>query len=359
MDNLPGILAINPGSTSTKIAVYKGETPIFLKNIKHSNSDLAPFEKITDQFQFRKKLVMDQMTDADIAPESLKIIMGRGGLLKPIQSGIYEVNSAMLKDLRNSPLGEHASNLGGLIAHDIALSLPGARAYIANPVVVDEMIDLARYSGHPYFKRKSIFHALNQKAVAHEHAKSILKKYEDLNLIVAHLGGGITVGAHRKGKVIDVNQGLDGEGPFSPERSGTLPAGDLVRLCFSGKMTQKEIMLMIKGNGGLAAYAGTNSAYEVEMKAFEGDEKSSQQMQAMAYQVSKDIGAAATVLEGNVDGILITGGVANSKWFVDLIIDRVKFIAPVHVYPGEDEMRALAFNGLQLLKGEAISKIYE
>ena len=359
MQNQKLILAINPGSTSTKIAVYEGENPIFLKNIKHSKGSLEGFDKITDQFSFRRNLILSQLREAQIDLGRIAIIMGRGGLLKPIQSGIYEVNKAMIHDLKNSPLGEHASNLGGLIAIDIALTLPNARAFIANPVVVDEMNDLARYSGHPAFKRISIFHALNQKAIAFEHAKTNLKKYEDLNLIVVHLGGGITVGAHQKGKVIDVNQGLDGEGPFSPERSGTLPVGDLTRLCFTGKRTQKEIMAMIKGKGGLVAYAGTNSAYEVEKLAFEGDEKASQLMQAMAYQVSKEIGAMATVLEGNVDGILITGGVANSQWFVSMIIDRVKFIAPVHVYPGEDEMRALALNGMQIIKGEASVKIYQ
>jgi len=358
IDNVNRILAINPGSTSTKIAVYEGETPVFLKNLKHTSEMLAPFAKITDQFQFRKKLIISQIEEQEIQIESIKIIMGRGGLLKPIESGVYEVNDKMIRDLRNSPLGEHASNLGGLIAAHIAKSLSHARAFIANPVVVDEMIDLARFTGHPIFQRKSIFHALNQKAVAREHAKSMMKRYEDLNLIVVHLGGGITVGAHRKGRVIDVNQGLDGEGPFSPERAGTLPSGDLVRLCFSGKYSQKDIIGMIKGNGGLVAYAGTNSAYEVEMRAFEGDEKASLYLQAMAYQVSKDIGAMASVLEGEVDGILITGGVANSKWFVGMIADRVKSFAPVHVYPGEDEMRALAYNGLRILKGEAEIKIY-
>jgi len=359
MDNRARVLAINPGSTSTKIAVYEGEIPIFLKNLKHSKEALDQFEKITDQFEFRKKLILDQVREADIDLNSIKIVMGRGGLLKPIESGVYEVNKAMIHDLKNSPLGEHASNLGGLIAHDIASSLKDSRAFIANPVVVDEMIDLARFTGHPLFKRKSIFHALNQKAVAREHAKSSMKNYEDLNLIIVHLGGGITIGSHRKGRVIDVNQGLDGEGPFSPERTGTLPVGDLVKLCFSEKYSQKEIMAMIKGSGGLAAYAGTNSAYDIEMKAFEGDEKASQYLQAMAYQVSKEVGAMATTLSGDVDGILITGGVANSKWFVDLIIDRVKFIAAVHVYPGEDEMRALAFNGLRVLNGEAEIKIYQ
>ena len=358
MDNASRILAINPGSTSTKIAVYEGETPIFLKNIKHSQDSLEKFDKITDQFQFRKNLIIDQLVEAEIDLNSIRIVMGRGGLLKPIESGVYNVNKAMIRDLQDSPVGEHASNLGGLIADDIAGSLKDAKAFIANPVVVDEMHDLARFTGHPKFKRVSIFHALNQKAVAMEHAKSMLQRYEDLNLIVVHLGGGITVGAHCKGKVVDVNQGLDGEGPFSPERTGTLPVGQLVKMCFSGDYTQKEIMSMIKGQGGLVAYLGTNSAYDAEALAFEGDEKASLILQAMAYQVSKDIGAMGTVLRGVVDGILITGGVANSQWFVNLIIERVKSIAPVHVYPGEDEMRALAFNGLLIIKGEAEIKEY-
>ncbi|NOX46803.1 MAG: butyrate kinase [Chlorobi bacterium] len=352
------ILAINPGSTSTKIAVYEGEIPVFLKNIKHSTGELEQFDKITDQFQFRKNLILSQLEEAEIPLSEIQIVVGRGGLLKPIESGVYEVNEAMIHDLRNSPLGEHASNLGGLIADDIAQSLKDAKAYIANPVVVDEMDDIARFAGHPKFKRISIFHALNQKAVAREHAKSIMKTYEELNLIVVHLGGGITVGAHRKGRVIDVNQGLDGEGPFSPERSGTLPVGDLVRLCFSGEYSQKQIMKMIKGEGGMAAYLGTNSAYDVEKRAASGDMEAKQVLEAMAYQVAKEVGAMGTVLRGEVDGILITGGVANSKWFVNLIVERVHKIAPTHVYPGEDEMRALAFNGLRIIRGEADLKVY-
>ena len=359
MDHIARILAINPGSTSTKIAVYENEIPIFLKNLRHSKEELDQFEKITDQFQFRKDLILEQLREAEINLDSIKIIVGRGGLLKPIESGVYLVNRQMIHDLRNSPLGEHASNLGGLIAHDIAKSLPDAKAYIANPVVVDEMDEIARFTGHPNFKRVSIFHALNQKAVAMEHAKSIMRNYEDLNLIVVHLGGGITVGAHRKGRVVDVNQGLDGEGPFSPERSGTLPVGDIVRMCFSGKYSQKEIMKMIQGEGGLAGYFGTNSAYEIEKKAAAGDEKAKLLLEAMAYQVAKEVGAMATVLKGDVDGILITGGVANSKWFVNLIVERVHKIAPTHVYPGEDEMRALAFNGLRVLKGETEIKEYK
>jgi len=269
------------------------------------------------------------------------------------------VNEAMKYDLIHSKVGDHASNLGGLIADDIASSLPNARAFIADPVVVDELDDIARVSGHPEFSRISIFHALNQKAIARQHAKSVMRKYEDMNLIVVHLGGGITVGAHQKGRVIDVNQGLDGEGPFSPERSGTLPVGDLARLCFSGKYTEKEVLKMIKGNGGLFAHLGTTSAYEVEQRAQAGDERAKFIFDAMAYQVAKAIGSMYPVLRGQVDAILITGGIAHSKWFVNQIIDRVYRIAPTHVYPGEDEMRALAMNGLMVLTGEVEAKEYK
>ncbi len=358
METIARILAINPGSTSTKIAVYEGETPVFLKNLKHSQDKLEEFERITDQFSFRKNLILQQLEEAEIELASISVIVGRGGLMKPIESGVFAINEKMIRDLKDCTYGAHASNLGGLIADDIAKSLPSARAYIANPVVVDELEDIARFTGHPLFKRKSIFHALNQKAVARQHAKSILRVYEDLNLIVVHIGGGITVGAHRKGRVIDVNQGLDGEGPFSPERSGTLPVGDLVRLCFSGKYTEKEILNMIVGKGGLIAYLNTNSAYDAESLAFEGDERASLILQAMAYQIAKEVGAMSTVLRGEVDGILITGGVANSKWFVSLIVERVGHIAPTHIYPGEDEMRALAFNGLRILRGETVAKEY-
>ncbi len=353
------IVAINPGSTSTKIAVFQNEEPIFIKNIKHKLEELEKFSKITDQFEFRKNIIINELNTADVPEEYVRAVVGRGGLVQPIESGVYLVNEKMKHDLHNSPLGEHASNLGGLIADDIARSLPDCKAYITDPVVVDELDDIARISGHPLFERKSIFHALNQKAVAREHAKSILRKYDDLNLIVAHLGGGITVGAHKKGKVIDVNQGLDGEGPFSPERSGTLPVGDLVRLCFSGKYTKNHIMKMIKGEGGLVAYLKTNNAYEVEKRVESGDKEAELIYDAMAYQVSKAIGAMAAVLQGEVDGILITGGIAYDKWFVNKIIERVHRFGPVHIYPGEDEMRALAFNVLRVLNGELPVKEYK
>lgn len=352
------ILAINPGSTSTKIAVYADTTPVFIQTIRHTTEELAPYEMVTDQFNFRKELILEELKNAEIPINEIKVIMGRGGLLKPVESGIIAVNQKMVKDLESCSFGEHASNLGGLISYDLANSLPNANAYITNPVVVDEFDDLARLSGHPLLPRRSIFHALNQKAVAREHSKSIMKKYEDLNLIVVHLGGGITVGAHKKGRVVDVNQGLDGDGPFSPERTGTLPVGDLVRLCFSGKYTQKEIMKMIKGEGGLVAYLGTNSAYEVEQRVGKGDMEAKYIYDGMAYQIAKEIGAMVAVLKSDVDGILITGGIAYDKYFVNQIISYVHRLAPVHVYPGEDEMKALAMNGLRLILGEAEAREY-
>lgn len=353
------ILVINPGSTSTKIAVYQDTEPIFLKNIKHTPEDFVPFHKISDQFHFRKDIILQQLQDADISLEDVHAVMGRGGLLKPIPSGVYEVNDAMIHDLENSPLGEHASNLGGLIAHDISIDLRDAKAYIADPIVVDELEDIARISGHPLFERISIFHALNHKAIAREYAKANQKRYEDLNLIVVHLGGGITVGAHKKGRVVDVNQGLDGEGPFTPERSGTLPVGSLIRLCFSGKYTRNEILKMNKGKGGLVAHLGTNNAAEVEKMVEAGDAKAKMIYDAMAYQVAKYIGEMYAVLKCEVDAILITGGIAYDKKFVSFIQEHVHKIAPVHVFPGEDEMRALAMNGLLLIKGELQAKIYK
>lgn len=353
------LLAINPGSTSTKIAVFRNTKEIFLKNIKHSCEEIETFERITDQYEFRKNIILKELTDADIDVKSIQTVVGRGGLVKPIKSGVYEVNDALMNDLKVGVLGQHASNLGGLIANDIARSIPNARAFIADPVVVDELEDIARVSGHPEFERISIFHALNQKAIARQHARAVAQTYEALNLIVAHLGGGISVGAHCQGRVVDVNQALDGDGPFSPERTGSLPVGALVKMCFSGKYTEKQIKKMITGKGGLVAYLGTNDAYEVEKRALAGDEKARLIYEAMAYQVAKEIGAMSTVLKGKVDAILLTGGIAYGKPFVDNVTERIRHISPVYVYPGEDEMRALAMNGLMVMKGETEPLIYE
>lgn len=346
------ILVINPGSTSTKIAVFNGLQSVFQKNVNHSESELSAFNKITDQYEFRKNVILKVLEENDIDIDCIQIVMGRGGLIHPVPSGVIMVTDKLKHDLQNSPIVEHASNLGGLIADDIARSLPNAKAYIADPVVVDEFEPIARIAGHPLFERKSIYHPLNQKAVAREYSIIHNVNYEDVNLIVAHMGGGITVGAHHKGKVIDVNQGLDGEGPFSPERSGTLPVGQLITLCFSGKYSEKEIRKMVTGKGGLVAYFGTNNARIVEDKALHGDENAKLIYEAMGYQVSKSIGEMFAVLKGDVDAILLTGGLAYSTYLTEFISSMVSKMAPVHVYPGEDEMKALAYNGLRVLKGE-------
>ncbi len=353
------VLALNPGSTSTKIAIYDDRELVFEVNIKHNAEELVPFEHITDQYDFRKEVIVKKLIEEGIDLNSIDCVMGRGGLIKPVPSGAYLVNDAIKRDLVNSPLGEHASNLGGLIADDIAQSIDGAKAYIADPVVVDEMEEVARIAGHPRFERLSIFHALNQKAIARQHAKKVGKAYNDLNLIVVHLGGGISVGAHKKGRVIDVNNALDGDGPFSPERSGGLPVGQLAKLCFSGEVTLAEVKKMIKGEGGFVAYLDTNDAYDVEKMAVAGDEKAQLVQEALFYQVGKEIGQMAAVLHGDVDAILLTGGIAKNPYLVDYIKEMVGFIAEVAVYPGEDELFALANNGFMLLEGEIAPGIYE
>ena len=353
------ILVINPGSTSTKVAVYRGLQSMFQKNIIHSEEELSEYDKISDQFEFRKNVILSELRKNDVDLDCIEIVMGRGGLIKPVPSGVIEVNDRLKEDLRNSPLGEHASNLGGLIADDIASSLPNAKAYIADPVVVDEFDDLARVTGHPILERKSIFHALNQKAIAYDYARAISKSYNELNLIVAHMGGGVTVGAHHHGRVIDVNQGLDGDGPFSPERTGSLPVGGVISLCFSGDYTEKEIRKMVTGKGGFVAYFNINDARRIEDMVNAGDAKAKLIYEAMAYQVAKEIGAMQTVLYSKVDAILLTGGMAYSNYFVGLISERVSNIAPIHIFPGEDEMKSLAKNGVKVFQGEIEPMIYK
>lgn len=356
MENLT-ILSINPGSTSTKIAVYRDTTLVLEKTLRHSGEELAPYEKISDQFEFRKEVIINTLRDEGLELGSLDAIVGRGGLLHPLKSGVYEVNDVMREDLRNSPMGEHASNLGGLIADDMAKTL-GVRAFIVDPVVVDEMSDLARVGGHPLFPRKSIFHALNQKAIAHAYADQIGRPYEELNLIVAHLGGGISVGAHDHGRVVDVNNALDGEGPLTPERSGTLPAGELAKACFSGKYTLAEVKLMIKGEGGMMAFLGINDARDARARAVAGDAKAQLIVDAICYNTAKYICAMAAPLRGNVDAILITGGMAHSVEMSEAIRERVAFIAPVVVFPGEDEMLALTEGALRVLRGKLPASVY-
>ncbi|MDY0231130.1 MAG: butyrate kinase [Candidatus Saccharicenans sp.] len=352
------ILVINPGSTSTKVAVFDEEKEVFTINISHSLEEIHKFHRVVDQFDFRKEVILKELASRNIKEDSLRAVVARGGLLKPIPGGTYLVTEKMLEDLRAEVQGEHASNLGALIADSIAskLNLP---AYIVDPVVVDEQEEVAKVTGLPFIKRRSIFHALNQKKVARQLAKDIGKAYGELNLIVVHLGGGISVGAHKKGRVVDVNNALNGDGPFAPERAGSLPAWDLVELCFSKKYSKLEIKNLLAGKGGVVAHLGTNNMREVKNRVDAGDHQAELIAKALAYNISKWIGAMATVLEGQIDGIVITGGLAHYEDMVNWIKVRCQFIAPFYVYPGGDEMRALAEGALRVLKGEEAAKIYE
>lgn len=353
------ILAINPGSTSTKFAVYFDEECVLNKTIRHSMDELMRYKNVVDQFDFRKGFIIDAMMEEGIEVDSIKYVIGRGGLTYPLESGVYSVNNQMIEHARKGILGQHASNLGPLLADFIALQIPDARAFIADPVVTDEMDDVARIAGHPEFERLSVFHALNQKATARLHARKTGQEYDELNLIVAHLGGGISVGAHKKGKVVDVNNAFDGEGPFSPERAGTLPVGQLISTCFSGKYSEEQIRRMVVGEGGYVGYLGTNSAKEVEEKAQAGDKKVQLIQEALFYQVSKLIGEMAVVLEGKVDGIILTGGLAYNDELAEYMKKKAGFIGPVYTYPGEDELEALAMNALRVAKGETQVKEYQ
>jgi butyrate kinase len=347
------ILAINPGSTSTKISVFDDHDDAFTMNIKHTTEEICSFKCVMEQHSFRKDIIINELNQAGILLSSIEVVVGRGGLIKPIPGGVYRINDALLRDLKLEIMGTHPSNLGGLLAFEIASEIgDNISSYIVDPVIVDELDEMARISGMPEIPRVSIFHALNQKAVARRYAREHWKKYEELNLIIVHLGGGITVGAHKEGRVIDVNNGLDGEGPFSPERSGSLPVGALIKLCYSGKYTYDELRKKITGQGGLVAYLGTNSAYEAGLKAKGGDKQALLVYKAMAYQVAKEIGAIATVLEGRVDAIILTGGIAYDEDFCKWIEERVGFISKVVIYPGEDEMKALAEGVYYALKGE-------
>ncbi|GAB3791504.1 butyrate kinase [Virgibacillus kimchii] len=351
------VLVINPGSTSTKIGVFDNESCIFEKTIRHKLEDIKEFMHIIDQYDYRKNIILEQLDYEGINISKLDAVCGRGGLLQPIEGGTYTVNQAMLHDLQSGYNGEHASNLGGIIANEIAAGL-NIPAYIVDPVVVDEMNDIARYSGVPDIPRKSIFHALNQKAVARRAANDLHASYNDINLIVTHMGGGITIGGHKNGKVIDVNNGLHGDGPFSPERAGTVPAGDLVSLCFSGQYYRDEIMKKLVGQGGLMAYLETNDALEVERRIETGDQNAKHAYEAMAYQVAKDIGSMGAVLKGDVDAIVLTGGLAYGKNFVEMITERVNWIADTLVYPGENELQALNEGVLRVLRQQEEAKVY-
>lgn len=351
------ILVINPGSTSTKIAVYENETPLLVRNIKHTVEELSVYPQVMDQFDFRKRLVLEKLA-ANQIPFEFDAIIGRGGLVKPIPGGVYEVNKAMKQDTMHA-MRTHACNLGGLIADELASSLSDCRAFIADPGVVDELDDVARITGSPLMPRIAIWHALNQKAIARRFAKEQGKEYEDLDLIICHLGGGISVAVHHHGRAIDANNALDGEGPFSPERAGTLPAGQLIDLCFSGQLTKDELKKRISGRAGLTAHLGTTDVPAIIQAIEEGDKKAELVLDAMIYNIAKTIGGASTVLYGKVDAILLTGGIAHSDYIVSRLKRRIEFLAPVHIYPGEGEMESLAFNALGALKGELPIQVYK
>jgi len=353
------ILVINPGSTSTKLAIFEDEECKVSQTIYHEASELSKYAHLFDQYDFRKKALLEFLEKSGYKPNDFSAVAGRGGLIRPIPSGTYEVDETMLEELRQAKYGEHASNLGAVLAHEIA-KLAGVKAYIVDPVVLDEMWDVAILSGHPELERKSIFHALNQKAMARRAAAELGKRYEDVNLIVVHMGGGISIGAHMKGRVVDVNNALDGDGPFTPERSGTLPLTQLIDLCFSGKYTKEWVLKRIKGNGGLMAYLGTNSAVAVQERISKGDREAELVYRAKAFKIAKWIGKMAAVLNGDVDAIVLTGGIAYDQlYMVPWLKEYVSFIAPVLVYPGGDEERALALGVLRVLKGEERSKNYK
>ena len=355
------ILVINPGSTSTKLAIFEDYRLISEKTLRHSIEEIKGFATVYEQKDFRKKIILSFLDSQSMKIEDFTAIIGRGGLLRPIPGGTYVVTELMLDDLKSAIYGEHASNLGALLANELCEeSTTKICAYIADPVVVDEMKPLARLSGHPDFERKSIFHALNQKAVARNIALKMGKKYDELNLIVVHMGGGISIGAHEKGKVVDVNNALDGDGPYTPERSGTLPLTGFIRLCYSGKYTYSEIKRLIKGQGGLAAYTGLSDCVQIQKEIAAGSKEWELYYMGMGYQIVKWVGKMAAVLKGNVDCIIFTGGIAyDNKYLVPWMTERVSFIAPVEVVPGGNEELALALACLRVLNGEEEAIVYE
>ena len=351
------LLIINPGSTSTKIGVFEDEKELFEETLRHTNEELKQYDTIFDQFQFRKDVILNVLKEKNFDIKTLSAVVGRGGMLKPIEGGTYAVNDAMLEDLKVGVQGPHASNLGGILAKSIGDEV-GVPSYIVDPVVTDELADVARMSGTPDIPRVSKFHALNQKAVAKRYGKESGKGYENLNLVVVHMGGGVSVGAHNHGKVVDVNNALDGDGPFSPERAGSVPAGDLIKLCFSGKYTEAEVYSKIVGKGGFVAYLNTNDVKGTIDKMEEGDKACKVVYDAFVYQIAKAVGEMSAALSGKVDQIILTGGVAYSPVLVPDLKSRIDWIAPVTVYPGEDELLALAQGAIRVLNGEEEAKVY-
>ncbi|WP_085523423.1 butyrate kinase [Tuberibacillus sp. Marseille-P3662] len=352
------ILAINPGSTSTKISVFANNKAIFTTKIHYDTDHLSAYQSMTEQYSMRKASILEHLDHDGLNLSRLDAVVGRGGLLRPIEGGTYEVNQPMLSDLHQGFAGQHPSNLGGIIAHDIGqqLNIP---AFIVDPVVVDELAPVARFSGLPDVERKSIFHALNQKAVARKAAQQLGKNYHEARMIVTHMGGGVTVGTHDCAKVVDVNNGLHGEGPFSAERAGTVPTGDLIQMCYSGDYDVNELMNKVVERSGLVGYLGINDPDQIEQMIANGHTQAEQVYDAMAYQMAKEIGGAATVLCGEVDIIVLTGEFAYSKTLISKVTKRVDWIADVVVLPGEDEMQALAEGTLRVLTGEERAKQYQ
>jgi len=352
-------LVINPGSTSTKVAIFINDKLIQEQVLKHDIEELKKYPTIIDQTEFRKQIIIDFLTEHKYTVDNIDIFVGRGGLLKPLkQGGTYLVTDRMVDDLRSCKYGSHASNLGAILAYELAKP-QNRSAYIVNPVCVDEFYELSRVSGLKGIEKTSVFHVLNQKAIARRHAKSVGKTYESMNMIVCHLGGGISVGFHQKGKVVDVNNALGGTGPFSPERTGTLPSFPLVDLCFSGKYTEEQVRKMLVGGGGLVSYLGTANGIEIDRRIKAGDKEAAFYFHAMAYNVVKEIGSLYFAAKGKVDAILITGGLAYNDTFINHLKDYVGPIMPIHVYPGEDEMRALAEGALRVLAQEEKLQAYE
>jgi butyrate kinase len=358
---LQKILVIYPEVEFTKIAVYQNKNLLFLKMIRHKPEILASFSDIVEQQDMRTEAILKELDDNDIHLNEIGIVMARGGLIKPVPSGIFKVNEEMKRDLRIGVQGVHETNLGGLIADAIAQKVGGGvSAYLADPVVVDELDEVARITGHPEIQRKSVFHALNQKFVSREYAHSVNRNYEDMNLIVVYVGtGGISVGAHKQGRVVDVNQAFDGGGPFSFTRTGGLPVGRVVDLCYSGKYTREEMRNMVTKNGGLKAYLGTTNIAEIEERIQGGDEYAEFILYAMGYQLSKEIGAMCMVFEERPDAIIMMGAIFNSRRFSDYVTRRAQKVAPVIIYPVVNDMDALASNGLKVMEGKAVVLEYK
>ncbi|TWJ13193.1 butyrate kinase [Geobacter argillaceus] len=345
------ILIINPGSTSTKVGIFSAGKMKVHVSVKHPDDELRKFRNIWDQYDYRREAVFLVLRQGGFTMDEMDAIACRGGNVKPLPGGVYRVCADMIADMKSGIYGGHPINVGCLVAYDLGdqFNIP---VLTADPPMTDELCTSARYSGIPQITRQSNFHALNQKATGQKIANALGKTYPEVNLIVVHLGGGISVGAHNRGKIIDVNNALDGDGAFSPKRAGTLPAGDLVKLCFSGEFTQEQVLKLLAGKGGLFAYLGTASAIEIERRIAAGDTTAAEVYEAMAYQVAKEVGACATVLEGKVDAIALTGNLVYSKVLLESLTKKISFIGPIHLNPGEYEMEALAEAAVRCLNHE-------